>query len=152
MVPKSHLGSLLKGILIPWNLAMFSATSLEILGSLSSQVFSLRLCQDTALVSLECSLTYWYLLLHGCATLYFTSRSSAIHNYTDSSFNSSCYIPLTNISVKCNPPTRNKWHFYILGFCIGLITQTNKQTHTTHCRYLQEQTAPVDLEGKSHRV
>lgn len=45
MVPKSHFGSLLKGILIPWNLAIFSATSAEMLGSLSSHVSSLRLCQ-----------------------------------------------------------------------------------------------------------
>lgn len=45
MVPNSHLGSLLKGILIAWNLAIFSATSAEMLGSLNSQVSSLRLCQ-----------------------------------------------------------------------------------------------------------
>lgn len=45
MVPNSHLGSLLKGILIPWNLAIFSATSAEMLESLNSQVSSLRLCQ-----------------------------------------------------------------------------------------------------------
>lgn len=43
MVPKSHLGSLLKGILIRWNLAIFSATSAEMLGSLNSSVSSLRL-------------------------------------------------------------------------------------------------------------
>lgn len=45
MVPNSHFGSLLKGILIPWNLAIFCATSAEMLGSLSSQVSSLRLCK-----------------------------------------------------------------------------------------------------------
>lgn len=44
MVPNSHLGSLLKGIRMAWNLAIFSATSAEMLGSLSSQVSSLRLC------------------------------------------------------------------------------------------------------------
>lgn len=46
MVPNSHFGSLLKGILIPWNLAIFSATSAEMLGSLNSEVSSLRLCQQ----------------------------------------------------------------------------------------------------------
>lgn len=46
IVPNSHLGSLLKGILIAWNLAIFSATSAEMLGSLNSQVSSLRLCQQ----------------------------------------------------------------------------------------------------------
>lgn len=46
MVPNSHLGSLLKGILIPWNLAIFSAISAEMHGSLNSHVSNLRLCKD----------------------------------------------------------------------------------------------------------
>ena len=45
IVPKSHLGSLLNGILIPWNFAIFSATSAEMLGLLNSHVSSLRLYQ-----------------------------------------------------------------------------------------------------------
>lgn len=60
MVPKSHLGSLLKGILIPWNLAIFSATSAEMLGSLNSQVSSLRLCRQI-IVSFFISNTYFKL-------------------------------------------------------------------------------------------
>ena len=44
IVPKSHLGSLLKGIRMAWNAAIFWATSAEMEGSPSSQVSSLRLC------------------------------------------------------------------------------------------------------------
>lgn len=44
IVPKSHLGSLLNGIFMPWNLAIFSAISAEMSGKLSSSVVSFLLC------------------------------------------------------------------------------------------------------------
>ena len=45
IVPNNHLGSLLNGILMPWNLATFSAISADTLGILSSSVSSFLLCK-----------------------------------------------------------------------------------------------------------
>lgn len=44
MVPNSQWGSLVKGISMPWNWAIFVAMVADSTGSLSSRVFSGRLC------------------------------------------------------------------------------------------------------------
>lgn len=44
MVPNSQWGSLVNGISMPWNRAIFVAISADSTGSRSSQVFSGRLC------------------------------------------------------------------------------------------------------------
>lgn len=50
MVPNSHLGSLLKGITMPWNRDIFTAISLEMSGSHRSSVRRRRLWGDTAVM------------------------------------------------------------------------------------------------------
>lgn len=44
MVPNSQWGSLVKGISMPWNWAIFVAMAADSTGSLSSRVFSGLLC------------------------------------------------------------------------------------------------------------
>lgn len=45
MVPNIHLGSLLKGMTMPWKRAIFTAISAEMLGCGRSSVSSRRLCR-----------------------------------------------------------------------------------------------------------